>query len=99
MSFSLSVCSKEDTPVSPENKVTNSSGVSSVIKSSSYIVNDYNTYGITWEENKIEFYLNGVLTSTYNKPANTTSAQWPFDKPFYLILNQSGGVGCWTYYR
>lgn len=22
-----------------------------------------------------------------------TSAQWPFDKPFYLILNQSGGAG------
>ncbi|TDE55404.1 glycoside hydrolase family 16 protein [Flavobacterium sp. GT3P67] len=73
--------------------VTNSSGVSSVTKSSSYIASDYNTYGIIWQENKIEFYLNGVLTSTYNKPANATSAQWPFDKPFYLILNQSGGAG------
>lgn len=73
--------------------VTNSNGVSSVTKSSSYNVNDYNTYGIIWQESKIEFYLNGVLTSTYNKPANATSAQWPFDKPFYLILNQSGGAG------
>lgn len=43
--------------------VTNSNGVSSVTKSSSYNVNDYNTYGIIWQESKIEFYLNGVLTS------------------------------------
>jgi beta-glucanase (GH16 family) len=73
--------------------VTNSNGVSSVTKSSNYIVNDFNVYGIIWEESKIEFYLNGVLKSTYNKLANATSAEWPFDKPFYLILNQSGGAG------
>lgn len=73
--------------------VTNSNGVSSVTQSSSYNANDYNIYGIIWGENKIEFYLNGVLKSTYNKPTNATSAQWPFDKPFYLILNQSGGAG------
>ena len=73
--------------------VTNSNGVSSVTKSSAYNVTDFNTYGIIWDENKIEFYLNGVLKNTYNKPANATSAQWPFDKPFYLILNQSGGAG------
>jgi len=73
--------------------VTNSNGVSSVTASSSYNINDFNTYGIIWEANKIEFYLNGLLKSTYNKPANATSAQWPYDKPFYLILNQSGGAG------
>lgn len=73
--------------------VTNSNGASSATKSSRYNAADFNTYGIIWEENKIEFYLNGVLQYTYNKPANATSAQWPFDKPFYLILNQAGGSG------
>lgn len=55
--------------------VINSNAVSSVTKSSSYIVNDFNTYGIIWDESKIEFYLNGELKSTYNKPTNATSAQ------------------------
>lgn len=72
---------------------TNPDGGSSVSKSSSYNTTDFNTYGIIWTENKIEFYLNGNLKYAYNKPDNATSAQWPFDKPFYLILNQSGGAG------
>lgn len=73
--------------------VTNSNGASSATKTSSYNASDFNTYGIIWAENKIEFYLNGLLRYVYYKPANATSAQWPFDKPFYLILNQSGGAG------
>ena len=73
--------------------VTNSNGVSSVTKSTAYNVSDYNTYGMIWTETKIEFYLNGTLTNTYTKPANATSVQWPYNKPFYLILNQSGGAG------
>jgi beta-glucanase (GH16 family) len=73
--------------------VTNSNGVSSVTKSSSYNSTDFNIYGIIWTENKIEFYVNGLLENTYTKPLNATSAEWPFDKPFYLILNQSGGAG------
>ena len=73
--------------------VTNANGASSATASSSYNVNDFNTYSIIWEQNKIEFYLNGLLRSTYTKPANATSAQWPYDKPFYLILNQAGGAG------
>lgn len=73
--------------------VTNANGGSSATKSSSYTVSDFNIYGVIWEENKIEFYLNGVLKNTYMKPANATSTQWPYDKPFYLIVNQSGGAG------
>lgn len=73
--------------------VTNSNGASSVTQASVYNSIDYNTYGIIWAETKIEFYLNGLLTYTYTKPSNATSIQWPFDKPFYLILNQSGGIG------
>lgn len=73
--------------------VTNANGVSTATASSTYNVNDFNNYSIIWEENKIEFYLNGVLKNTYTKPANATSAQWPYDKPFYIILNQAGGAG------
>ncbi|MES2006068.1 MAG: glycoside hydrolase family 16 protein [Bacteroidota bacterium] len=73
--------------------VTNSNGASSATNAAGYNAADFNTYGIIWAENKIDFYLNGDLKYTYNKPANATSAQWPYDKPFYLILNQSGGAG------
>lgn len=73
--------------------VTNASGGSTASKSSSYQPGDYNLYGMVWTEDKIEFYVNNVHTYTYPKPANATSREWPFDQPFYLILNQSGGAG------
>lgn len=73
--------------------VTNSGGSSSATSSSSFTVNDYNIYGLEWTESALKFFVNGNLRYTYNKPANPTSANWPFDQPFYLILNQSGGAG------
>lgn len=73
--------------------VTNANGGSTATQTSPYNTADYNTYGIIWTPSKIEFYVNGLLRYTYNKAANATSAQWPFDKPFYLILNQAGGAG------
>ena len=73
--------------------VTGASGGSRATKSSSYHAGDYNIYGIIWSVNKIEFLVNNVLQYTYHMPANATSREWPFDQPFYLILNQSGGAG------
>ncbi|PTS96406.1 hypothetical protein DBR11_19200 [Pedobacter sp. HMWF019] len=73
--------------------VTNSSGGSSATHTATYNTTDYNIYGIVWSPTSIEFYVNDVLQYTYSKATNATSQQWPFDKPFYLILNQSGGAG------
>lgn len=73
--------------------VTGSGGGSSASRTSAYNVTDFNTYTMIWNPTSIEFYVNDVLRYTYNKVANATSMQWPFDKPFYLILNQSGGAG------
>lgn len=73
--------------------VTGPSGGSSATKTTPYNTADYNIYGIVWSPNAIQFYVNNVLQYTYNKAAGATSSQWPFDKPFYLILNQSGGAG------
>ena len=73
--------------------VTNSSGGSSATKSSPYKAGDYNVYGIVWTPDKIDFYVNDSLAYTYAKPANATAKEWPFDQPFYIILNQSGGAG------
>lgn len=61
----------------------------------SFNVSQYNTYGIEWYPNTINFLINGSLVGTYIKAAGGGSAQWPFDQPFYIILNQSGG-GSWS---
>ncbi|MBC8988135.1 family 16 glycosylhydrolase [Pedobacter sp. N36a] len=73
--------------------VTSASGGSSATKTTAYNTADYNIYGIIWSPSSIQFYVNNVLQYTYNRAAGATSSQWPFDKPFYLILNQSGGAG------
>lgn len=73
--------------------VTGTDGGSTATEKSTYNTEDFNIYAIIWDATKIEFYVNHVLRFTYYKSIPSTAAQWPFDKPFYLILNQSGGAG------
>lgn len=61
---------------------------------------EYHTYGIVWNSKEITFTIDGKETWTYNPnqysaTGNGTSNKdiWPFDKPFYLIINCAiGGV-------
>lgn len=73
--------------------VTNALGGSTATHKVTYHADDYNLYGIIWSPSSIEFYVNHVHQYTYTKEVGGNSAHWPFDKPFYLILNQSGGAG------
>lgn len=73
--------------------VTDAKGGSTATHSAVYKETDFNVYGIVWTPSAIAFYINDVLQYTYAKPAGATSLEWPFDKPFYIILNQSGGAG------
>lgn len=73
--------------------VTNTAGGSTASRPAAYNPADYNLYGIIWSPDKIEFYVNNTLNYTYSKAANASSRDWPFNQPFYLILNQSGGAG------
>lgn len=57
-------------------------------------VTKFNVYGIEWSEDKIDFTINGKITFTYPKIETDKEGQWPFNKPFYIILNQAGG-GNW----
>lgn len=63
----------------------------------SFVVGGYNTYGIEWFPDKIDFLVNGIITFSYPKKASVPpdQLQWPFDQPFYLILNQALG-GSWV---
>lgn len=60
---------------------------------------EYNTYAIDWDADNIVFMVNGQETLTYpnlHLSNNSNVKQWPFDAPFYLILNNAlGGAGTW----
>lgn len=73
--------------------VTDAQGGSSATHKAVYKEREYNTYSVSWTQDSIAFYVNSVHQYTYKRDADGGSKQWPFDKPFYLILNQSGGAG------
>lgn len=59
----------------------------------------YHTYGLEWDESTITWFVDGVKVGSYAKStdqATLDQGQWPFDKAFYLILNQSVGDGSWA---
>ena len=51
----------------------------------------FNTYHLTWTTDAIKIGVNGVNYLTYNKPANPTQQNWPYDAPQYLLLNLAIG--------
>jgi beta-glucanase (GH16 family) len=58
-----------------------------------YNVNtEFHIYALEWNEDRIEFYLDGALKYRVNKN-NGTWEEWPFHLPFYLILNTGFGGG------
>ena len=59
----------------------------------------YHTYGLEWDAKSLNWYVDGRLVGTYEKSTDSSvlnQGQWPFDKHFYLILNQSVGNGAWA---
>lgn len=59
----------------------------------------YHTYGLEWNEKTLIWYVDGKEVGRYNKSANASQlnqGQWPYDKHFHLILNQSVGNGSWA---
>lgn len=52
---------------------------------------DFNTYHMTWNAGRITIGVNGVDYQSYNNLYNGNYAQWPFDRPQYLLLNVAVG--------
>ena len=53
----------------------------------------FNTYHLTWDAQRIVIGVNGQDHFSYTNPGNGDRAQWPFDRPQYLLLNVAvGGV-------
>ena len=59
----------------------------------------YHTYGLKWDATTLIWYVDGKEVGRYAKSTNETNlsqGQWPFDKHFHLILNQSVGNNAWA---
>lgn len=61
-------------------------------------VNKWHVYSVEWDEEKIVWRVDSNVVGTYYKLNNSeaqTNGQWPFDHPFYIVLNQSVGDHTW----
>ncbi|MEC5144219.1 glycoside hydrolase family 16 protein [Chitinophaga sp. 212800010-3] len=56
---------------------------------------DFNTFGISWYPDKIVFQVNGQDTFTYPRVEGVDPSQWPYDQPFYILIDQQLG-GDWV---
>ena len=56
---------------------------------------DYNVYGMEWYPDKLVIILNGVKTFVYPRLKNVDPTQWPFDQPFYIMIDMQLG-GSWV---
>ena len=54
---------------------------------------EFHVYSVDWRPDTIHFFVDDQKYFTYAKPENATDAEWPFDKPHYLILNLAIGGG------
>jgi len=58
------------------------------------IADQFHTYGFEWTPNSITYYIDGKKEHTYLKgedEKDSTHKGWPFDQPFYLIMNLAIG--------
>lgn len=60
----------------------------------------YHVFSFEWTETQMKWSVDGKLYSTHDKSSYSTTqinqGFWPFDKPYYIILNQSVGAGGWA---
>ncbi len=54
---------------------------------------EFHVYALEWTEDELIFYVDGEVLLTYANDGTGTDA-WPFDAPFYVILNLAWG-GDW----
>lgn len=66
---------------------------SGTIRSSTF-ANEFHVYAMDWTKDRITIELDGKVYATFDRKEGDKDAQWPFHKPFYLILNLAIG-GSW----
>lgn len=64
----------------------------------------WHVFALEWDENELRFFVDGEQVFTYknmhySEPGSQYYLEdvcWPFNKPFYVIVNQSVGNGSWA---
>ncbi|PKK92704.1 MAG: glycoside hydrolase, partial [Tenericutes bacterium HGW-Tenericutes-6] len=54
---------------------------------------EFHDYELLWTSKKLQFSVDGNIYLTVEKKENDTEEQWPFDQPYYLLINLA--VGGW----
>jgi hypothetical protein len=54
---------------------------------------EFHTYAVDWKQGQMDFFIDGKHYFTFKNTGNGYQ-EWPFDQPFYLILNLAVG-GNW----
>jgi beta-glucanase (GH16 family) len=54
---------------------------------------DFHAYGILWTNNYIKFYIDDPenIIFTMERPPDATEFNWPFDQPFYFLIDMVVG--------
>lgn len=50
----------------------------------------FHTYAVEWSEQKMDFFVDDMLVYTF-KPEAKTEAIWPYNQPFFILLNVAVG--------
>jgi len=56
---------------------------------------DFNIFGLVWDPDWLIFTVNNRVSFVYPRVKNVDPSQWPFDQPFYLMIDQQLG-GAWV---
>lgn len=54
------------------------------------IADDFHTYAVEWDEEQITWFYDGEEYGTYSR-SDVGEREWPFDQPFFIILNLAVG--------
>lgn len=52
---------------------------------------EFHDYEMEWTPEKIDFLVDGKLIGGFSRKPGDTTHEWPFDQPFYLIMNIAVG--------
>jgi beta-glucanase (GH16 family) len=53
--------------------------------------NTFHNYQVKWTSDYLQWGVDDNIFYTYNRPAGSTNANWPFDNPQYMLLNVAVG--------
>jgi beta-glucanase (GH16 family) len=71
------------------NRSVNKRGVPGWTAKASINLDKYNVYGMIWGRDSIIMTVNGDITFTYPRIDSMGVNEWPYDVPFFLLLNMT----------